>query len=154
MAASFKASALFGKLMERNKAILNCNPELNYMSFDHITQERKTHGSLSEIIAREGNMFFDCKADVILRKKGSLQRNTIEIHYITDVRQSAKLTTIEMDLMVKCYSNEDIELESATTVIRPMRDPDFNLLVQNGTVTVGRANVWVKFITKQFEMTL
>ncbi len=136
------------------QAVFSCNPDLDYLEYNHLSFEKNRHGNFKKLTDSE-KLNFDCCASFVYRHKLTGEIQKTYLYYITTNHQSISLTLIDLDEIVKCYGRDypDIELIYAVSVVKPLLDDRLNRLVESGEVHLDKSNVRIEFVDFTFPIT-
>ena len=126
MRPSTKPKRVYGLSAAKTAVMVNTiapfSPQKDFVSFDHVSQDKVLHGNAKVTLASSQAHLFDCTSelDYLDTKTGEVYK--VFIDYVTVKKQSVNLTLIELDAVVKCYETDVIKLQSAKSVLRPLQD--------------------------------
>ena len=148
-----QVTPLFKKMMDHSDRAINFDPQKDYCKHDLISGESVEYGYFRSIRSNQ-SVHFDTETTFKLKQRSTGLINEVMLKYVTNPKQSLKLTLIDISGVISCHHHDpDIELISCIAVIRPMKDQTFQTGLKNGTYTPENVsfNAHIVNLDLQFE---
>lgn len=149
MNSKVKLSSRLAQHMMQKMVLVNANPSTDYQVIEHMEGVRTNHGNFVKVITHQ-NPNFDCEAHYTLRHKETGETTDVILYYITTNNQSASITAVDLDTMVKNFNTEALELVCARSIIRPISEVRLKKLIDQGAVKTNEHNVMTTFAKYAF----
>lgn len=125
--------------------IVDPNPDLDYLEFDHMEYTRIPHGQFKKV-TDSTKLNFECRISMIYQTQDG-QQQKMNLYYITTDHQSLSLTMLDLDALARCYSNgEEAKLVYARSIVKPLLERRLSDLIERKEVDTSKHNVRVEFI--------
>jgi len=125
--------------------IVDPNPDLDYLEFDHMEYTRVPHGQFKKV-TDSTKLNFECRISMIYQTQDG-QQQKMNLYYITTDHQSLSLTMLDLDALARCYSNGvEAKLVYARSIVKPLLTRRLNDLIERKEVDTSKHNVRVEFI--------
>lgn len=135
------------------QAVFSCNPDLDYLEFNHLTSEKIRHGNFKKLTDSE-KLNFECCASFVYRHKLTNEIQKVNLYYIPHDHNSINLTLLDLDTVVKAFGVDwtDIELVYAVSVVKPLLKERLDHLVKIGEVKLDQFNTRIEYIDFKFSL--